>query len=294
MSQIHPSAVIDRSAQLGRDVIIGPYCYVGPDVILGDNCELISNVTLLGPSRFGSRNQVYPFCVLGAAPQDLKFKGGPTRLEVGDANIFREYVTAHRGTEVDVTSGGVTKIGDKNLFMIGAHIAHDSEVGSHVIIANAVQIAGHVRIEDCVNIGGVVGIHHFVTIGRNSFVGGMSRITKDVPPYVKVQGYKQAVRGLNIEGIRRWDFSESSISNLKKAARLLFPRKDEQSVGRTKEALMRIESDGLMNDDHVAYLVNFLRRQLDKGVFGRIREHFRSDSDQDREGFYGAEGEVKS
>lgn len=294
MSKIHPSAVIDKSAQIGSDVVIGPYCHVGPDVIVGDGCELISNVTLLGPSRFGTGNQVFPFSVLGAAPQDLKFKGGPTRLDVGDNNIFREYVTAHRGTEVDHTSGGVTRIGNKNLFMIGAHIAHDSDVGNHVIIANAVQIAGHVRIEDCVNIGGVVGVHHFVTISRNSFVGGMSRITKDVPPYVKVIGYKQVIRGLNIEGIRRWNFSEDSISKLRKATRLLFSRKEEQSVGRTKEALARIENDGLMDDEHVCNLVGFLRRQLEVGVFGRIREHSRSDSDQDREDFYESDGKEQS
>lgn len=290
MSQIHPSAVVDPKAELGRDVVIGPYCHVGPGVSVGDRCELIANVTLLGPASFGSGNRFFPFCVLGAAPQDLKFKGGPTRLEVGDNNVFREYFTAHRGTEVDRVSRGITRIGNHNLFMIGSHVAHDVDVCDHVIIANAVQIAGHVRIENCVNIGGVVGVHHFVTIGRNAFIGGMSRVTKDVPPFVKVQGYKQLVRGLNIEGIRRWNFPEPSIAKLKKATRMLFNRKLDTGVTSVSDALLKIESDGLLTDEHVRHLADFVRQQLALGVFGRLREHLRSDTDQDREAFYAAGG----
>ena len=132
MSQIHPTAIVDPQAELGRDVKIGPYCVVGPGVVLGDACELIGQVTLLGPAEFGMCNTFYPYCVLGAAPQDLKYKGGPTRLLVGSHNVFREHVTAHRGTEVDRRSQGITRIGDHNLLMIGVHVAHDTDLGSHV------------------------------------------------------------------------------------------------------------------------------------------------------------------
>jgi len=166
------------------------------------------------------------------------------------------------------------------------HVAHDADIGSHVILANCVQIAGHVRIEDCVNVGGASAMHHFVTVGRNAFVGGMTRITHDVAPYMKVQGYDQSVRGVNTEGLRRWGIPEPSIFALKRAARLLYARRGERSPGRTLEALRQIENDGLMTDEHVRYLVEFLRRKLEVGIFGRVREHFRSDTPADREPFY--------
>ncbi len=290
MSEIHPSACVDPRARLGRDVRIGPFCLVGPEVELGDGCVLHGHCTLLGPSTFGAANQFFPYCTIGGPPQDLKYKGGPTRLRVGDHNVFRENVTVHRGTEVDRNSGGMTRIGSHNLLMVGVHVAHDADIGSHVILANGVQIAGHVRIEDCVNVGGASAMHHFVTVGRNAFVGGMTRITHDVAPYMKVQGYDQLVRGVNAEGLRRWRIPESSILALKRAARLLYARRGERSPGRTLEALRQIEEDGLMADEHVRYLVEFLRRKLEIGIFGRAREHFRSDTPEDREAFYSRAG----
>lgn len=286
MSEIHPSAVVDPKAELGADVRIGPFCYVGPDVALGEGCRLHAHVTLCGPASFGARNEVYPQSTLGAAPQDLKYKGGPTSLIVGDDNVFRENVTVHRGTEVDQRSGGATRIGSHNLLMVGVHVAHDTEIGSHTIIANQVQIAGHVRIENCVTIGGASAMHHFVTVGRNAFVGGMTRITHDVPPYMKVQGYDQVVRGPNVEGLRRWHIPDESIAALKAAARLLYAHRGERTPGRTVEALGEIESNGLLRDEHVRYLVEFLRRKLEVGIFGRMREHDRSDRPEDRAAFY--------
>lgn len=286
MSEIHPTAFVDRAARLGRDVFVGPFCHVAADVELGDGCRLLSHVVLLGPSVFGRNNTFYPFCTLGAAPQDLKYRGGPTRLVVGDDNTFRENCTVHRGTEVDRISAGTTRIGDHNLLMVGVHIAHDADIRNHVILANSVQIAGHVRIEDCVNVGGASAMHHFVTVGRNAFVGGMTRITHDVPPYMKVVGYDQEVRGVNAEGMRRWQIPEKSILAMKHAARLLYARRGERSPGRTLEALREIEANGISHDEHVRYLVDFLRRKLDVGIFGRAREHDRSDSDSDREAFY--------
>ncbi|MBK9120098.1 MAG: acyl-ACP--UDP-N-acetylglucosamine O-acyltransferase [Phycisphaerales bacterium] len=285
---IHPTAYVDPQAELGRDVEVGAFSYVGPGVVLGPGCILSPRVTLLGPASFGSGNVFYSGAVLGAAPQDLKYKGGPTGLVVGDDNVFRELVTVHRGTEVDRLSRGFTRIGDKNLLMVGVHVAHDSEVGSQVLIANAVQIAGHVRIEDRVVIGGASAMHHFVTIGRNAYVGGMTRITHDVPPYMKVLGYDQAVRGANVEGLRRWQFPPESIQCVKRAARVLYARRGERAPLRTADALQAIESDGLMQDEHVRYLVDFLRRKMAVGIFGRVREHYRNDSDQDRAGYYGA------
>ncbi|MGD8454545.1 MAG: acyl-ACP--UDP-N-acetylglucosamine O-acyltransferase [Phycisphaerae bacterium] len=286
MSEIHPTATVDRTAELGRDVEIGPYCYVGPGVQLGDRCRLIGHVTLLGPAEYGPENTFYPYAALGAAPQDLKFKGGPTKLVVGGHNTFREHVTANRGTEVDPHSEGTTRIGNHNLFMIGVHVAHDADVRDHVILANYVQIAGHVCLESCVTVGGASAMHHFVTVGRNAYVAGMTRITHDVPPYMKVQGYDQVVRGVNLEGMRRWQMRPASIAAMKAAARLLYARRAEHSPLRTAEALRQIEGDGLMADEHVRYLVDFLKRKMAIGVYGRVREHDRRDVDADRAGFY--------
>jgi len=286
MSRIHPTAFVDPKAKLGDNVEIGAFSYVGPDVTLGDGCSLGPRVTLLGPSEFGPHNIFHSGCVLGAPPQDLKYKGGPTRVVVGADNMFREQVTVHRGTEVDHQSQGITRIGNHNLLMVGVHLAHDSELGNHVIIANSVQIAGHVRLEDCVVVGGASAMHHFVTVGRNAYIGGMTRVTHDVPPYMKVLGYDQAVRGVNIEGLRRWRVPAESIAKVKEAARLLYARRGERSPMRTTEALQVIEANGLISDEHVRYLVEFLRRKLEIGIFGRVREHYRSDRPEDRDVFY--------
>jgi len=287
MTEIHPLAVVDPQARIGRGVRIGPFCHVGPDVELGDGCILHGQVTLLGPARFGEHNEFFPQCTLGAPPQDLKYKGGPTRLIVGRRNVFRECVTIHRGTEVDRLSGGATRIGDHNLFMVGVHVAHDADLGNHIILANQVQLAGHVRIEDCVTVGGVSAMHHFVTVGRAAYIAGMTRITHDVPPYLKVEGYDQEVRAVNVTGMQRWRIPPESIAAVKAAFRLLYARQRDRSPGRTSSALREIEGNGLMRDEHVRYLVEFLQRKLEIGVYGRVREHRRSDTNEDRLGFYG-------
>lgn len=286
MAEIHPTAYVDRRAELGPDVEVGPFAHVGADVQVGAGCVIHSRVTLLGPLDIGEHCTFFPGAVLGSAPQDLKYKGGPTRLSIGNHNVFRELVTVHRGTEVDRRSGGVTRIGDHNLLMVGVHVAHDAQVENHVILANNVLIAGHVHIEDCVNVGGASAMHHFVTVGRNAFVGGMTRVTSDVPPFMKIAGYDAVVHGVNAEGMRRWKFPEESVTAVKEAYRLLYGRRGEQGVGRTGRALDEIETNGLMEDPQVRYLVEFIRRQMREGVFGRARERGRSDSDQDRETFY--------
>lgn len=286
MSQIHPMSVIDPAARIGRDVRIGPFCHIGPEVELGDGCVLQTHVTLLGPATIGRGNVFFPNCTIGADPQDLKYKGGRTRILIGDDNRFRENVTVHRGTEVDKHSDGVTRIGSHNLLMVGVHIAHDCDIGDHCILANHVLLAGHVKLEDCVNVGGSSAMHHFVTVGRYAYVGGMTRVTHDVPPYMKIEGYDQDVRAHNAKGMQRWHISDESIIAVKRAFRLLYARRGERSPTRTTDALREIEGDGLIGDPHVRYLVDFLKRKTAIGIFGRQREHFRTDSDADRAGFY--------
>lgn len=286
MSNIHPMACIDPSARVGADVTIGPFCHIGPEVTVGEGCILHTHVTILGPAKIGPRNTFFPNCVIGTAPQDLKYKGGPTQVIIGEGNLFRENVTVHRGTEVDERSGGVTSIGDQNLFMVGVHVAHDCEIGNHCILANHVLLAGHVKLEDCVNVGGACAMHHFVTVGRNAFVSGMTRVTHDVPPYSIVQGFDQEVRGLNLNGLQRWNFSDETLAALREAFRMIYPRRGDRSAGRTVEAMREIETNGMINDPQVRYLVEFLKRKLEIGTHGRFREHFRTDTHDDRGTFY--------
>ncbi len=219
MRSIHPTAIIDPRAELGENVEIGPYCVVGAYVEIGSGTRLLSHVSITGPTTVGVDNTVYPFSVIGADPQDLKFHGEPSPCIIGDRNVIREHVTVHRGTEV---GGGVTRVGSDNLIMVAAHIAHDCLVGSHCVIANQVMIGGHAVVEDCANIGGGAGIHHYTTIGTMSFVGGLCRVKKDVPPYVKVEGDPMEVRGINTIALTRRCFSEDEINALKDAYKRLF------------------------------------------------------------------------
>lgn len=288
MSEISPLAFIDPKATLGRNVRVGPFCYVGPDVTLGDDCVLHAHTTLLGPSVFGARNVFFPKCVLGADPQDLKYKGGPTRLIVGDDNQFRELATVHRGTEVDRHSAGVTRIGSNNLLMVGAHIAHDCSVGNHCIIANNVLAAGHIVIEDFVNISGAVAIQHFSTIGRYAFITGATRVPRDVPPYTIAHGFEAATQGINSKGLQRWKVPDESIEALEKAGRILFPRRESSRPLSIIDALNEVEDSGLTRDAHVRYLVDFLRRMRESSVHGRVLEKLRTDKPEDRAGFYTA------
>lgn len=279
MTKIHPLAFVDPSAELGRDVSIGAFCYIGAGVRIGDECVLQERVSIHGPTQIGHRNMIYPCAVLGAAPQDLKYRGGPTQLVIGDDNIIREHVTMHRGTEVDRESGGMTRVGSHNLIMIGTHIAHDATVGNHIIIANNVLVAGHVVIEDCANLGGAVAINHFCTLGRYAFVTGMTRVTKDVPPYSIVEGFECSVRGVNAKGLQRWEFPEDTVARLQRAFRIVF------GSANTQIGLDEVERNGLIADESVRYFVEFMRRRGDS-VHGRSRERNRSDRPADRAAFY--------
>ncbi len=187
---IHPSAVVHPSAKIPASCCIGPFCHVGPEVEMGERCELISHVVLGGPTRMGNDNRIFPFASVGLGPQDLSYKGEPTRLEIGDNNQIREFVTIHRGT---VKGGGLTKIGSHTLIMAYAHIAHDCLIGDWVIMANAATLAGHVTVENYAVVGALCAVHQFVKIGEYSYIGGGTIITQDVLPFSKTS----AVRDVN-------------------------------------------------------------------------------------------------
>ena len=198
-TQIHPTAVVDAKAELGPGVIIGPGAVVGPDVVIGANTRIGPNAVLDGRLRLGSHNRVFPGACLGLEPQDLKYRGAPTEVVIGDGNTIRECVTINRATE----EGERTVVGDRNLLMAYCHLGHNCELGSGIVMSNAIQVAGHVIIEDRAVIGGCLGIHQFVHIGSMAMVGGMTRVERDVPPYCLVEGHPARVRGLNRVGLRR-------------------------------------------------------------------------------------------
>ncbi len=270
MRCIGQNCYIDAKAELADDIIVGPNCYIGPDVIIDSGCKLHNNVTIVGKTRIGKNNEFYQNSVIGTAPQDLKFKGGETELIIGVGNIFRENVTVHRGTEL---GGGKTIIGDGNLFMAGVHIAHDCHITQGVIIANNALIAGHVKLEESTVIGGGAGIHHFVTVGRNAMVGGLTRVVKDVPPFMICEGNPASVRGVNVIGLSRNGFTEQEIDNIKRAYRMMFKGKALEL------ALKEIRNSG-ETDVNVIYLVEFMERRM-KGKHGRYLETIRIDSPKD-------------
>ena len=197
--QIHPLASVDAGAELAEGVIIGPGAVIGPGVRVGPNCWIGPNVVLDGSLSLGYGNRIFPGACLGLEPQDLKYRGAPTEMVIGDKNIIRECVTINRATN----EGEQTRIGDRNLLMAYCHLGHNCNLGNDIIMSNAIQVAGHVRIEDRAVIGGCLGIHQFVHIGGMAMVGGMSRIDRDVPPYCLVEGHPGRVRGLNRVGLRR-------------------------------------------------------------------------------------------
>lgn len=290
-SIIHPTAVVDPKAELGHGVTVGPLCYVGPDVVLGDNCRLHNSVSILGRTACGKDNEFYAGAVIGAPPQDLKYRGESTRTVIGDDNVFREQVTVHAGTEV---GGGVTEIGSQNRFLVGVHIAHDVRLGNGCVFSNYVQLAGHVHVEDKVTIGGIVGIHHFTTLGTLSYIGGLTRIVADVPPFMIVEGNPSRVRGFNETGMRRWGYKPEQIKAVRDAYRTLFSQKAETSGFSMTERLSKLDARCEGNGE-VHYLCESIRRSLHEGVYGRQLERLRRDTDADRQRFYGqGAGEKKT
>ena len=218
-SSIHPTAVISPDAQIGDNVSIGAFAVIGPGVIIGDGCILGAHTVFKGPTVLGANNHIYSFASIGDDPQDKKFAGEDTRLEIGAGNTVREYVTINRGT---VQDSGVTKIGNDNWLMAYSHIAHDCVLGNDIIMANGTTLGGHVTIDDHVMCSAFAGIHQFCSIGAHSFIGAYSGINQDIPPYVLVIGQPPVPRGINAEGLKRRGFSADQIRNLKAAYKILF------------------------------------------------------------------------
>jgi UDP-N-acetylglucosamine acyltransferase len=218
-THIHPTAIIEPGAQLGADVRIGAYSIVGGDVVLGDNVVIHPHVVIAGRTTVGAGTQIYPFSSIGSPPQDLKFRGEPSRLLIGERNVIREHVTMNPGTE----GGGMeTVVGSGGLFMVGAHVAHDCRVGNNVILANQATLAGHVVLGDHAVIGGLSAVHQFVRIGEHAMIGGMTGVENDVIPFGRVKGERGFLAGLNLVGLERRGFSKDEIKALQRAFNQLF------------------------------------------------------------------------
>jgi len=216
---IDPRAVVSPQARLAADVTVGPFSVIGPDVEIGPGTIVAPHVVINGPTRIGAGNRIFQFASIGDAPQDKKYQGEPTRLEIGDRNVFRESCTVNRGTTHDK---GVTRIGNDNLFMAYSHVAHDCTIGNEVVFANCSALAGHVEIGDFVTLGGLTAVHQFVKIGAYAFSGGGTIVTRDVPPYVMVAGNPAEPHGVNAIGLKRRGFSEEQVRNVREAYRILY------------------------------------------------------------------------
>lgn len=272
MSEISKWAVIDPSAKIAEGVRIGPFCVIGPAVTIETGCELISHVTIEGVARIGPYNMFYQNVVIGTTPQDLKYQGGPTETIVGAHNVFRENCTVHRGTELGL---GRTVIGNDNLFMVGTHIAHDCIIEDKTILGNQTMLAGHVKIEQGAVVSAMVGIHHFVTVGQYCFIGGMTPVRRDVPPFMKFSGDPNEIRGVNEEGLKRRHFSPEDIEQLKLAYRKLF--REGRCISKQLDEL---EGQRDLNG-HVQTLCRFMRQSI-QDRYGRYQEMARQDNRRDR------------
>ena len=261
--QIHASAAVDPAARVPASCRIGPFCVIGAEVELGEDCELISHVSVQGPTKIGAHNRIFPFTSIGFEPQDLKYKGEKTRLEIGDHNVIREYVTINRGT---AGGGGVTRIGSHCLLMAYTHVAHDCMIGDHVIMANAATLAGHAIVEECATVGAFSAVHQFTRVGAHAYIGGGTIVTRDVLPFSKTSAAREAkAYGVNAIGLERRGFSPETIAALKGAFRTLFYGKLLRE-GAIKQVLAE---NGHFPE--VSRLVEFITNSQ-RGVVGRDRE----------------------
>jgi len=254
---VHPTAIIDARANVHRSCKVGPYCVIGPEVELGECCQLISHVNLEGPAKIGVENKFFPFSSVGTAPQDLTYAGEPTRLEIGDHNVIREFVTINRGT---MKGGGLTRVGSHTLIMAYTHVAHDCKIGDHVILANAATLGGHVTVEDWATVGALCPVHHFVRIGAYSFIGGGTTITRDVLPFSKTAAARDThAYGLNAIGLERRGFSKERIRKIHHAYKVLLASKLN-----TSQALEKLKSEPERGED-VDLLIRFIE-DSERGV----------------------------
>jgi UDP-N-acetylglucosamine acyltransferase len=263
---IADTACIDPRAELADDVEVGPYCVIGADVKIGRGTRLIAHVCIDGVTSIGAGNVVHPFAVIGGEPQDLSYHGSPTRVEIGDHNIFREGVTIHRGSEKEQ---GLTRVGSHNLLMVNVHVAHDCVLDDRIVIANNTILGGHCHVESNVTISGGVGIHPFVTVGSYSYVGALSRISHDAPRFMMVDGNPSKVRCINVVGLRRQGISAPAVTGLHEAHRLIY--RARMTVTQAAEIL---ESHGHTCAE-VRSLLEFIGTQH-QGKHGRARERWRT------------------
>ena len=246
--QIHPTALIDPAAKLGAGVEIGAYAIIGAAVELGEGCRVGHHATIEGPSKIGPRNEFFPYAAIGFKTQDLKYKGEPTHLEIGEGNTFREFSTIHRGTG----PGEKTVIGDHNLFLAYTHVAHNCVVGSHTIFSNNATLAGHVTVGDYAVISGLSAVHQFCRIGAHAIIGGCTKIVQDVPPYLVADGNPANLRGVNHVGLERRGFAEADIKALRRAYKILADRTLNFS-----QAVEKIEASEDAAHPHVKALTEF-------------------------------------
>jgi len=247
---IHPTAIIDPSAKVPPSCTIGPYCVIGPGVELGENCRLISHVSIEGPTKIGSHNNFFPFCAIGMAPQDISYRDEPTRLEIGDHNEIREYVTLNRGT---VKGGGLTKIGSHILIMAYTHVGHDCVIGDHAMLVNGATLGGHVTVEQWAVVGALCPVHQFVRIGAHSYIGGGTVITQDVLPFSMTSAARDThAYGMNKVGLERRGFSKERIAKIHHAYKVLLASKMN-----TTQALEKLKSEADRGED-VDMLIGFI------------------------------------
>lgn len=256
---IHPSAIIHPGAVIGERTVIGPYATIGPRVTIGRDCRIGASTVIDGWTEIGDHTEIFPLASIGLAPQDLKFKGEPTRLTIGAHNVIREFVTIHRGT---AGGGGITTIGDHNLFMAYAHVAHDCHVGNNTIFGNGATLGGHVTVEDFVTISAFSGVHQFCRIGKFAFIGGYTVVTRNALPYAKTVGNRARIYGLNSIGLERRGFSRELIGKLRRAYRHLIQHN-------TSRAIELIEADPTLAAPEVTFLVDFIRHAGARGVILR-------------------------
>jgi UDP-N-acetylglucosamine acyltransferase len=257
MPHIHPTAIVAPGAKLADDVVIGPYCIVGAGVVLGAGVSLKSHIVVDGRTRIGAGTRIFPFASIGLEPQDLKYAGEASSLEIGRNNTIREHVTINPGT---AGGGMVTRIGDNCLLMAGAHVAHDCQLGDHVILVNHATLGGHVVVEDYAILGGLSAVHQFVRIGRHAMIGGMSGVERDVIPYGQVMGERARLTGLNIIGMQRRGFSREDIQGLRNAYQCLFSS-DGTLIDRVNETAERFGGNGPVDD-----IIEFIRADSNRAI----------------------------
>ncbi len=268
-NRISPLAHVDSNAQLGDDIEIGPFCVIGPDVILGNGCRLDSHVTIVGHTAIGERNRFFPGSVIGGEPQDFCYNGGPTRVEIGDDNLFREGVTVNRGADKE---DGVTRIGHRNFLMSNSHVAHNCHVFNNTILTNGVLLGGHVHVHDYAIVSGNSAVHHFTTLGTGSFVGGMCRVVQDVPPYMlSASADDPQIVTINVVGMRRRGISEPAIALVRQAFKWMY--REHKKIDEIRSLFLE-QTDGTLPIELLT-LLNFVEWS-GKGRNGRGREAIRN------------------